>query len=183
MKNCMNRRLFLALASSGTGLLAGCSDSSNSRSATESTRPNDTVTTTRTSTDRETSRSNPNLIFVSEESGTEGASGARDDPLATIQDAIDEAQPGETVRVLPGEYRLDTGISTVRNGLLKEPITITGPEDAIIKAPQAGPAIRIKHSHIHVTGLSIDGLVAPDEPEKVSSYSRGTLVHCRPPAD
>lgn len=181
----MDRRRYLTLATLGTGLLAGCNESSDSTLTTEAEEPKDTATTTATTsgTPTETPRSNPSTIFISEKSGTAGGAGTRNDPLAAIQNAIDKAQPGEIVHVLSGEYRLDTEIATVRSGVPEAPITITGPKDAIIRAPRAGPAIRIKHSHIHLRGLSIDGLVAPDEPKKVSSYSRGTLVHCRPPAD
>lgn len=43
------------------------------------------------------------------------------------------------------------------------PITITGPPDAVLRPdPGAAQILRIHHSHVHLTGLSIDGLLAPE---------------------
>ena len=98
--------------------------------------------------------------------GPEGANtnpGSEVRPLGTIQHALSRAQPGDTIHVLPGRYTQRA--VTRRAGTAENPITITGPEDAVFSAYGG---LNIDHSHVHVTGLTFDGLVersAPDDPE------------------
>lgn len=99
-------------------------------------------------------------------------------PLKTIQEGVMRAGPGDTVHVNPGEY--SEKIRTVRDGTEDNPITITGPEDATIRAPD-GLSVWIKNSHIRFRGLTIDGLLDPDHPDQVDSYSDLVLLLCRPP--
>jgi len=98
--------------------------------------------------------------------GPDGANanpGSQARPLATIQHALSRAQHGDTVHVLPGRYTQRA--RTRRAGTAEDPITITGPEDAVFSAYGG---LNIDHSHVHVTGLTFDGQVdrsAPDDPE------------------
>lgn len=98
--------------------------------------------------------------------GPDGANtnpGSRERPLGTIQHALSRAQPGDTIHVLPGRYTQRA--VTRRAGTAENPITITGPKDAVFSAYGG---LNIDHSHVHVTGLTFDGLVdrsAPDDPE------------------
>jgi hypothetical protein len=45
----------------------------------------------------------------------------------------------------------------------------------------ADAALWIKNSHIELTGLTIDGLLDPANPDDLSSYSDGVLLRTRPP--
>lgn len=112
--------------------------------------------------------------------GKDWQSGAETNPLQSIQEGVMRATPGDTIQVHPGEYQ--EGVRTVRAGTSEKPITITGPKEAVLRGPVDGSAIWIKHSHIRVIGLTINGLLDPANPEDVSSYSTGDLVRCAPPA-
>ena len=70
----------------------------------------------------------------------------------SIQAAIDQAQPGDTIRVAAGEYR--ERLHTVRAGTAQAPITLTGPGATIVSA---GHALDIDHSHVHVREIAIHG--------------------------
>ncbi|WP_436901287.1 plastocyanin/azurin family copper-binding protein [Halovenus halobia] len=81
--------------------------------------------------------------------------------MASIQTAVDEAYPGDSIELASGEYREE--VWTTRAGESGAPITITGPEDAVIRPPAgSNDVLRIRHSHIHVRGMTIDGLLEPD---------------------
>ncbi|GAA0725186.1 hypothetical protein J2744_000873 [Halorubrum trapanicum] len=129
----------------------------------------------------EARRENPNTIFVAED-GALSASGTTDDPLSSIQDALSRVEPGDTIRVRPGVY--EERVAPPRGGRPGDPITITGPPDAVLKSdPRQYNVVLIRHSHVHITGLTIDGLENPDAPEEADSYSRAQLVQTRPPTD
>ncbi|MFC3958074.1 hypothetical protein [Halovivax cerinus] len=83
------------------------------------------------------------------------------------------AEPGDEVRVTSGEYT--DPFRTVRSGEQGAPITITGPADAV----QRRIGI-VNHSHIHIKGITFNGLRNPDSPDDPSSYET-VLVHCTPP--
>lgn len=187
----MRRRRYLKLGTLGLGFLAGCSgqsDQSNPTSTTTSTRTRRATATqpdsgaqrtTQTETPTPTPRENPDTIFVSADA-TEGGVGTKDDPLGSVQAAVEEAGPGQTVQLLPGEYR--ENITTVRDGEDGAPITITGPPEAIVHGSRDDYGIvRIHHSHIHLTGLTIEGLLPPGQPDQLISYVSGQLIQTRPP--
>jgi hypothetical protein len=178
----MNRRAFLSTGAAGLGLLAGCAGDGGSDRRTRSETATQTRTERPTATDTptRTPRENPDTIFVDSEEGSTGAPGTADEPMGSIREALYAARPGETIQVRPGTYveRLET----VRSGRPGKPITITGPPDAVLKSdPDQYNVVLIRHSHIHVTGLTIDGLENPDAPDEVDSYSRAQLVQARPP--
>jgi pectin methylesterase-like acyl-CoA thioesterase len=62
--------------------------------------------------------------------GNDTSSGTQDQPLQTIQEAVDQAGPGTTIHLQPGEYRQDIEIRS--GGEPDNPIEITGPPDAVI---------------------------------------------------
>jgi halocyanin-like protein len=100
------------------------------------------------------------FLYVSPD-GDDDDTGGEHDPLATIQTALDRASPGDTIELASGEYREE--LWTTRDGTSDEPITLTGPSDAVIRPPPgASHALRIAHSHVHVRGMTIDGLLEPD---------------------
>lgn len=124
--------------------------------------PNETNTTSKLGPSEHTT------IYVGP-NGSPRGSGTKDDPLRSIQQAIGFAKPGDTVAVQSGRYR--ETVETVRSGTADEPITLTGPQDAILTGTPGEHALRINHSHIHVTGLTFDGLVEPESPNDSDSYA------------
>lgn len=176
----MNRRRFLGWAGAGMGAVAGCTGAEQADRTTTATTATtatttaaaETSTTAETSASTETTQAPEDAIFVS----TDGASsndGSRESPLRTVQRAVKRAQPGDTVYVLSGQYF--QSVKTVRPGRPDAPITITGPPDAVIsgeKGAEYAKAFGISHSHIHITGLTIDGLQDPSKPDDPASYMR-----------
>ncbi|MFO7834091.1 MAG: hypothetical protein R6V31_08575 [Halohasta sp.] len=111
---------------------------------------------------------------------TDADEGTPDETFGTIQAAVDAATAGDTVTVPSGTYR--ERLTTARSGTADEPITIVGPESAIVRGARGDYGIvRINHSHIHLRGLTIEGLLTPDQPDRLASYVSGQLVQTRPP--
>ncbi|QLG29941.1 hypothetical protein HUG10_20280 (plasmid) [Halorarum halophilum] len=77
----------------------------------------------------------------------------------------------------PGRYL--ENLETVRGGGPGAPITITGPRSAVYSGGGDARSFEIKHSHVHLTGLTLNGLHDPDNPDVESSY-RDKLVYCVP---
>lgn len=155
--------------------IAGCAGDSDTEI------PDDEPETDGNSSGGGSGRENPNTIFVAED-GARSASGTADDPLDSIRVAVSRAEPGDTVQVRPGEY--EELLRPPRGGEPGEPITVTGPPDAVLRSdPRRYNVVLIRHSHVHITGLTIDGLEDPDAPDEVDSYSRAQLVQTRPPTD
>jgi len=94
--------------------------------------------------------------------GDDDAVGTAADPVRTIETALRRAQPGQTVRLAPGEYR--ELVRTVRDGEPDAPITVTGPPEAVVRPTRAvNDCVLIEHHHFHIRGVTIDGLARPDE--------------------
>ncbi|MFC6890269.1 hypothetical protein [Halorubrum trueperi] len=164
----MHRRRVLELATITGSLIAGCTG--NPDQDTASSTPTDTPP------------QNPDTIYVDSIDGSEQGTGTNDDPIQSIQIALSRAEPGTTVRVAPGEYVEQ--IVPPQGGTPGAPITLTGPPEAVLKSdPVKYNVVLIRQSHIHITGLTIDGLENPDAPEEVASYSEAQLVQTRPPVD
>lgn len=73
----------------------------------------------------------------------------------TIQHALEKAAPGDTINLASGTYKQD--LRTLRSGTQEKPITITGPEDAVMKGAGGARIIEINHSYITLTGFTVDG--------------------------
>lgn len=193
----MHRRRFLELTAVGVASLTGCTGAPENplSSATPSPRSTDTFrpTTRRTPTRTETRtqtptdtptetaeptespRRKPDAVFVGPQ-GSDSNAGHRQAPVATVQEAIDRAKPGMTIRVRPGEYR--EFFLTKRPGEPGAPITITGPESAVFRPPADLPESRIffiAHSHVHLLGLTFDGLANPDRPMDPQAYAKNVI--------
>lgn len=106
----------------------------------------------------------PRTFFVSP-AGSDANSGVRpDEPLATIQLAVDRAGPGERVALAAGAYRQD--FRSRRDGTATAPITISGPPDAVVHGAGRSRVVEINHDHITLEGFTIDGLWGrPDRQE------------------
>lgn len=110
-------------------------------------------------------------------------SGGEDEPLGSIHRAVNVADPGDTVYVHPGEYVEEVEADV--GGDSENPVTLTGPEDAVLKPPEGyeGPALAIDKSYFHLTGLTITGLYDPDAPKDPASYHRDKLISINSDAD
>lgn len=172
------RRTYLSTVVTGTGALAGCF----SEGETSDDEPSDNDT----SDDEISNDGNENgdgdgkageddpsteeqgSYHISPD-GSDSNSGSESEPLETVHEGLKRAQPGDSIEVTSGEYFEDHApgepLRTVRDGRPDAPITITGPEDAILR-----PSLRIKHSHIRLTGLTLEGLVDPDNRDDPDSY-------------
>lgn len=93
-------------------------------------------------------------------------------PKENIQNAIDQAQPGETINLLPGVYLQD--IVTKRSGTAENPIIITGTKDAVVKGGGKGRIIEINHDYIILSKFTVDGLHG--DPGNATGY-RDKLIY------
>lgn len=84
----------------------------------------------------------------------------------TVQEALDDAMPGDTVYLPHGE--LWEGFETVRAGTEKQPIRIVGDRQSILHGGDGNRVIQVHHSYITLEGFSIDGRFR--EEEHPSSY-------------
>lgn len=177
-----SRRRFLEVASLSSAVLAGCTGSDDASSPQETATPSPRTTTktptpidTASPTPSPTPRNHPDTVFVSPD-GRDSNQGTVEAPLGSIQAGLDRAEPGETVHALPGRYH--ELVKTVRAGEPGNPITITGPPDAVFvggdRTPKPEP-MEIMHSHVHVTGLTFDGLQYPDRSDELSSYAKANV--------
>lgn len=167
----MNRRGFLAAIATAT--TAGCQSGGEDAPPTSGGSESSTSAASGTPTPQE-----PTPIYVDPD-GSDGASGTAEQPLGSIQAALGQAKPGDTIQVRAGTYR--EPIEPPHGGEPGAPITITGPPDAVVRSHPAwyNPII-IRKSHVHIHGISIDGLEDPDNPERVDSYSEAQLIQVRP---
>ncbi len=90
--------------------------------------------------------------------GKTGASGTSDqEPLASIQEALDRAQPGDTINLADGDYR--ENLRSVRSGTKKAPVTIRGTQRAIIygDTTSRNRIFEINHDYLVLDGFQING--------------------------
>ncbi|MEM7539414.1 MAG: discoidin domain-containing protein [Chloroflexota bacterium] len=85
-------------------------------------------------------------------------------PLRTIQRALGLAQPGDRIVLARGEYRQD--FHSVRHGTEGEPITITGPVEAIVRGAGRSHVVDINHDYHVLEGFTIDGHYATKNRQK-----------------
>lgn len=75
-------------------------------------------------------------------------------PLASVQLALDRAEPGDTVQLADGDYY--QSIHSARSGRKRAPITITGTKDAILFGSESR-IIEIRHSYLVLDGFQVNG--------------------------
>jgi Right handed beta helix region len=101
-------------------------------------------------------RSGPVHYYVSP-TGSDWDSGASPEhPFASIQKAVDQAQPGDLISLGPGIYLED--VVSRSGGAPNAPITIKGPADAVIKGAGGSRIVEINHDYLTLEGFTIDGL-------------------------
>ncbi len=94
--------------------------------------------------------------------------------FTSIQQAMNMAQPGDTLVLMPGEYFQD--VQSVRDGLADKPIQIKGMPGAVVKGAGATSIFDIRHSYIEMSHFIINGLF--DETGTENSY-RKKLVYVK----
>jgi halocyanin-like protein len=158
------RRMLATLGVVTTGVVAGCSETTESGGTDSSTGTNKVASNTENGevqSSSATSTTGEADYYVSTD-GADGNTGSQDSPLATVSEGLNRAQPGETIRLKSGEYR--ESLFTVRDGEHNNPITIEGPADAVIRPEtETYSVFTISHQHIHLRGITIDGLINPDQ--------------------
>jgi hypothetical protein len=76
--------------------------------------------------------------------------------FASIQQALDVAQPGDTIVLGAGDYR--EALVTKRHGAAGAPIALVGPPDAVLRGSSSqGRVFQIFHDHYLLDGWTIDG--------------------------
>jgi hypothetical protein len=101
--------------------------------------------------------------------GSDAADGrSLDQPFQTIQMALNQVGPGDTIYLAAGEYHEQ--LRTVTDGTAAAPITITGPPDAVVRGGGTiNTILQIAHDYYSFVGFTIDGLNG--DPAQISSYS------------
>lgn len=156
----MNRRGFLTLTAGTVGATAGCSEAGIAPQSTP------------------TASSDGGVLHVAPD-GSSGAPGTEDAPLGSIRSALEQAWAGNTIYLHPGTYREQ--LHTVRSGDPEAPITITGPSEAVWSGTEDTSVIfTVAHDHIHVTGITFDGLVDEDRAYETREAYVNTLVTISP---
>ena len=79
-------------------------------------------------------------------------------PLRSIQRALDLARPGQRVSIAAGEYLED--LRSVRDGRPDAPISLLGAPGATIRGAGRSRVIEIRHSHLVLANLDVDGEVS-----------------------
>jgi plastocyanin len=168
------RRVLVALSGGGLAALAGCSgddgDGGTDPPPTDATTAQSTATATATADDppapttdeqRTMEATTDRSVYHVAPGGDDGADGTADRPLRTVAEGLARAEPGETVRLAPGEYR--ELVRTVRDGEPDAPITVEGPPEAVIRPTRAvNDCVLIEHHHFRIRGVTVDGLADPD---------------------
>jgi len=92
-------------------------------------------------------------LFVSA-SAVAGGQGTASRPFATIQPAVDLAQPGDTVRVGPGRYA--GGFHSVRSGTVQHPIRFSAMDAEIVRG-DAPRLIELQNDYLELSGFQVVG--------------------------
>jgi hypothetical protein len=94
--------------------------------------------------------------------GNDTNDGSQGRPFQTIQKALDDAQPGTTINLAPGEYREQ--LATQHDGAPGAPITIKGPETGQDRSGRyqatlygTDRIVSVDHSYYVFEGFTIDG--------------------------
>jgi hypothetical protein len=76
-------------------------------------------------------------------------------PGDDLAGALAQAQPGDTIRLSPGEYPVDD-LRTPRAGRPDAPITLIGEEGVVLKRSGGSRALDVQHAHFRLASLVID---------------------------
>lgn len=93
-------------------------------------------------------------VFVSATANA-GGRGTAGRPFATIQQAVDVAVAGDTVRVGPGTYA--RGFHTVRSGTAAHPIRFSAANARIVYGDGPPHLIELRNDHLQLAGFEVVG--------------------------
>ncbi len=84
--------------------------------------------------------------------------GSFESPFNNFPSALNAAQPGDVIYVMPGTYQLSAAISTVRDGAANQRITLRAYDPADRPYISAlGRLLSISHAYTTIDGLILDG--------------------------
>jgi hypothetical protein len=101
--------------------------------------------------------------------GSDSASGlSSTSPYKTVNKALSKAKGGDTISLASGTYLQD--VRSVRAGEAGKPIRIVGSSRTatVIKGAGKGRMVEIRHSHIEISNLTLDGKSA----DVITDYKR-----------
>jgi hypothetical protein len=103
-------------------------------------------------------------------------SGTAASPFGRIQDALNVAQPGDTVLVEPGTY--EESLRTVRGGVPGAPILLRarGARGTVV-VTASGRVLTVSHENVAVRGLVLDGQYGADDLLRVSGAAANLELH------
>lgn len=101
--------------------------------------------------------------YVSTKGNDRNTGTAPGQAFATIQKAVDMAQPGEAIRLEDGTYK--QSFHSARDASQKKPITIMGTRKAVVSGSRPR-TIEINHDYIRMTGFTVDGHHGSGDTEK-----------------
>lgn len=105
--------------------------------------------------------SNAAVYYVSPEGDNDNSGDHWSQPLQSVQQALDLAQPGDHILLGAGEYWED--LRSIRSGESEAPIHLIGSSGATIKGAGASRVIELNHSYIMLSNLTIDGRIGTGE--------------------
>lgn len=127
------------------------------------------------------------IIYVAVD-GSDAYSGTSAAPFATLQRAVDLAQPGDTVVVKPGTYSISTPVRVVSKvGATDRVLTVVGMDGAVLRAAAAGvPGVWrgvveidgssfVSIGNLSVTGSSFFGFRIQDSHDIVLRANKSTV--------
>ena len=127
----------------------------------------------------------PNVFYISP-SGDDSGTGALDDPWKTFTHATESLEPGETLELLPGEYRPDTtGLLSVdcsgrpRAGKPESPITVRASTERAAVLFGDGAAVPLEL--IGCSYWTVEGLVLMNDhnPDVATGVDVGSVAMVR----
>ncbi len=90
--------------------------------------------------------------------GSDEAPGSREAPFRTLRHALSEAEPGDGIRVGPGEYAEGLLIDgQVRAGTREAPITVLGEgKPRLVPGPAGGALVQVRRPYWRIEGFEVD---------------------------
>lgn len=98
------------------------------------------------------------MLYVAPD-GTDQDPGTIEEPLRTLQRALDLAKPGTTIILRGGVYVLEETVVTRRDGNADAPITIRSMEGEVarLRGPEGDRGVQIEHDWYVLEGLDFSG--------------------------
>jgi hypothetical protein len=106
-------------------------------------------------------------------SGASG-SGSAASPFGRIQDALNVAQPGDTITVRPGTYR--ESLRTVRHGTSSSRITLRSSEGDAALVTSSGRVLTIAHAFYTIEDLVFDGDYGTSDAIQIATAADGFVL-------